>query len=329
MSRLITFPSIEQFRNVIHVVKHKATYTGKDAEGNVTYDETLPKPILKFCGTVKLHGSNAGIVRENGEIWAQSKERVLTPADDNYGFAMYVHGHKSEFEEMFNRVDAPVVAIFGEWCGQGIQRGMAISKLPKMFVVFAIATVDGTTKTWLPKEEVVRICSGYRCIYDFPHWIQNIDFNKPEEVQTILTDMTLAVEEQCPAGKTMGQEGIGEGIVWKCITLGYDDSGYWFKVKGLKHEGVKKIKAHVPVDVERINNIKELVHRLVPEWRLQQFCPKEKDMKHMGVFIRTVMEDVLKEEMDTLSASGFTTKDITSHVSTLCRNYLSEEINKF
>ena len=62
MSKMIKFPSIEQFRNVIRHVKSKAQFVGKDENGDPVYDQSIPLPTLQFCGTVKLHGTNAGIV---------------------------------------------------------------------------------------------------------------------------------------------------------------------------------------------------------------------------------------------------------------------------
>ena len=144
--------------------------------------------------------------------------------------------------------------------------------------------------------------------------------------------MTLAVEEQCPVGKQLG----AEGIVWKCITVGYENSGFWFKVKGEKHSKTK-VKKLATVDVEKINNIKLLAEKLTPTWRLEQMCSKtfdtlnggKLDIKGMGEFIKNTMTDILKEEIDTVAASGFTTKDITGSIAAICRAYLTEQLNDF
>ena len=49
------FPSIEQFRQVVSSVKRSDDYNNKDSD-NTT---------LTFQGTVKLHGTNAGIITHN------------------------------------------------------------------------------------------------------------------------------------------------------------------------------------------------------------------------------------------------------------------------
>ncbi len=47
------FPSIEQFRHAVRAVRDRASFNG------------TPVPTLRFRGTVKLHGTNAGI-HDNG-----------------------------------------------------------------------------------------------------------------------------------------------------------------------------------------------------------------------------------------------------------------------
>jgi hypothetical protein len=84
----IAFPEIGQYRNAIRPVKERAQYTGKNADGSSNYDALLPMPTLSYSGTVKLHGTNAAVClnRTNGDIWFQSRERIITYADDNMGF---------------------------------------------------------------------------------------------------------------------------------------------------------------------------------------------------------------------------------------------------
>ena len=74
--------------------------------------------------TEKLDGTNACvIITVDGEIGAQSRSRLITPDDDNYGFAKWVHDNKQTLIE-----DLGEGRHFGEWWGKGIQRdyGMVI-----------------------------------------------------------------------------------------------------------------------------------------------------------------------------------------------------------
>jgi hypothetical protein len=81
------YSSINQFRNVIKEVKTRFDYKGKDADGNAIFQHTENYPILKFRGTVKLHGTNASIVKyADNRLEYQSRERVLSLNEDNANF---------------------------------------------------------------------------------------------------------------------------------------------------------------------------------------------------------------------------------------------------
>lgn len=356
--KMIKWPSIEQFRNVVKNVQHRARYKGQDENGEAIYWPFAPMPKLKFEGTVKLHGTNASVVCPNDDIsvdtmWCQSRENIITPQKDNAGFAMFVESMKEEFVDLLSTARGvhptrghglPYIIVFGEWCGKGIQSGVAISELPKMFVIFGMAFSDEEgNKTYFTRQEVVDTVDGCReyvghgftvkSIYDFPTYGTTIDFENPHESQNFLNKMTADVEEQCPVGYHYGIQGVGEGIVWRCVEPGYDDSGFWFKVKGEKHSN-SKVKTLAAVDVEKINNMKALCEKLAHEGRLEQMHQQvfdtlnggETDIKRMGDFIKAVMQDVFKEEMDTIAASGFNGKEINGPISKICRDFIMKKL---
>jgi len=69
--------------------------------------------------TEKIDGTNGCVlVTENGDVIAGSRTRWITPEDDNHGFAKWVSEHADEL-----RIGLGVGRHFGEWWGQGIQRG--------------------------------------------------------------------------------------------------------------------------------------------------------------------------------------------------------------
>lgn len=350
------YPSIEQFRNAIYQVRSRSQYVGRDVNDDPIYDETLPLPTLEYQGTVKLHGTNAAIVIDcSGDtpVYSyQSRSRVITPQDDNEGFAkfatyIYEEGYCVS-SELYNQTLSiglvpsyyseanglyvlehhlykdSIFKIYGEWCGQGIQSGTAISGLNKMFVIFSIQ-VD---ETWLGEDDIKRFSMPHLNVYtifDFPTFDISIDFNRPETASNILADLTNKVEEQCPVGNQFGVIGIGEGIVWKCVTPGWEDSRFWFKVKGEKHQS-SKVKTLAPVDVEKIGNIRELVSTFITESRLNQGMEGLTfDRKNLGNFIKWVNADVEKEESDTITANNFTMKDISSEVTKQAKVWFFEK----
>jgi hypothetical protein len=73
--------------------------------------------------TEKMDGTNAQIcIGENGEFMAGSRTRFITPDDDNFGFAAWAYENKN------NLLNLGPGRHFGEWWGQGIQRGYSLTE---------------------------------------------------------------------------------------------------------------------------------------------------------------------------------------------------------
>jgi hypothetical protein len=312
------FPKIGQFRDVINHVKQKTRFVGLDDAGEALFDATLPLPKMVFKGTVKLHGTNAAISRNSdGSIHFQSRERIITPNNDNAGFATWASTIDwRQFLAAFAEFDQ--VVIFGEWCGGNIQQGVAINQLPKMFVIFK-ALADGIwftpTDLCLPEKQIFNI-------RHFPTFEVEIDFEHPEHVQNHLIEITEAVEAECPVGKAFGVSGIGEGVVWTSVT----DRSLIFKVKGDKHSSTKT-KRLASVDMELVGNIEEFIENTVTENRLNQGLEHVTlDMKSTGDFIRWVFNDILTEEADVIVASGLEPKNIGKYVSVKAKKFFFERI---
>lgn len=113
----IAMTKIGQFRNVVKPVIDAARFVGTDENGEPIFNETKP-PVLKFTGTVKLHGTCASVCYDGKEIWAQSKNNIITPEKDNAGFARFVYNNKEYFEKLMKSLYAgDTMALFGEWAG--------------------------------------------------------------------------------------------------------------------------------------------------------------------------------------------------------------------
>jgi hypothetical protein len=340
MKKHISFPSIEQFRHVNATVNRQFNFVGLDENGEAIYDHNKDKPTLKFKGTVKLHGTNAGICFNNEDgMWAQSRENIITPESDNAGFAFFVESNREIFESMFVHVaehhgidlNTNTISIYGEWCGGNIQKGVGITNLPKSFFIFGIKVTphvesDEERKTkpayWVDYSHWRNNQARIYNIDDFQTWEMDIDFNRPELSQNQLSELTIAVEEECPVAKAFGFSGIGEGIVWSCEFKGVV---HRFKVKGEKHSS-SKVKTLAAVDVEKVNSIKEFVDYAVTESRFNQGIEKTFpnnepiDVKKMGSLIKWVTDDIIKEEIDTMKASNLEPKDVNKFVSTKVRD---------
>lgn len=324
----IPFPEIQQFRNTIRTVKERAEFDG------------VPLPTLTFIGSVKLHGTNASVVfPKEGGFYCQSRSQIITPEQDNAGFARWANENEEAFLSVCRRLyreypEGEGFVVYGEWCGQGIQKGVAISQTPKKFVVFAISLLKDGGRNWahpLCLSELVEPL--FPCIYDYPHWELEIDFNKPEEAQNRLVELTNAVEAECPVGKAFGVSGIGEGIVWwpRPRVGGFNTRDLAFKVKGEKHSE-SKVKTLAAVDTEKLASINELVDTVLTEHRLEKKLEALQeqghpfDIKSTGAFLKLVCTDVHKEEADTIAASGIKESDVMQAVNRAAKQWWMEKL---
>lgn len=340
---MLPFPSIKQFRNVVAHVRRNASFMGLDDAGEPIYNRAAKFPRLTFVGTVKLHGTNAAVVFDQRGITFQSRERELTLTSDNAGFYAHMKQPKQVLA-LYNlwttiakeaglgirdTYDNTSIAIYGEWCGGNIQKGIAISGLPKMFVIFAV-TVNGEWMADLPPRLHDKAASIYS-IDQFAKWFMFIDFEQPEQSENQLAALTEAVEASCPAGEYFGQLGIGEGIVWRCMEDSSPD--LWFKVKGEKHSA-SKVKTLALTDVEAVESIRAFVAQTVTEARLEQGLHnlvneqgKPFAMTSIGDFLRWVHGDVMKEEGDTLEASGLEPKKLGGPIAQVAKRWYIDRLN--
>jgi hypothetical protein len=323
---MIKFPSIGQYRDTVKLIRYSA------------YTNGISDPTLSFTGTVKLHGTNAGVVfNPNGTVDFQSRERVLSLQQDNFGFMMYMSNHMEELLSIkdivinrFNITDQQhPIAIFGEWCGEGIQKGVGISELPRMWVIFSIQYGDKeffqTPNTGICIPDA-RVYSS--TIFDVYH--TDINFASPELHQNYLADLTNKVEQECPVAKFFGVEGIGEGIVWRCDDPNYKD--VLFKVKGEKHSS-SKVKTLANVDVEAIESMNAFVESVVTTNRLDQglsvltnelLMPLENSS--IGKYIQWVIGDIVKEESDTIITNQIDIKKANPLISKKARDYFKSKV---
>lgn len=92
----------------------------------------IPRLRRETVVTEKLDGTNAQIyVGEDGGFLVGSRNRWITPDDDNFGFATWAYERKEELMGLGHGHH------FGEWWGQGIQRGYGLDE--KRFSLFNTA----------------------------------------------------------------------------------------------------------------------------------------------------------------------------------------------
>lgn len=98
----------------------------------------IPRMNRLMTVTEKIDGTNGAVIVEDrdGElvVSAQSRNRLITPEQDNFGFARWVHEHAAELGTTLGEG-----RHFGEWWGSGIQRGYGLTKGDKRFSLFNTA----------------------------------------------------------------------------------------------------------------------------------------------------------------------------------------------
>lgn len=337
MKKFCPFPEIGQFRNIVKQIVDSTQYVGRDENDDPIYDPTLKMPIITMVGTTKLHGTNASVsINQDGEQWAGSRSQIITPSNDNAGMAQFAYGKRDVFAELFNLIPFngyDYVTIFGEWCGKGIQKGVAIAELPKMFVIFDIKrsydTIEQGENVYATDDEIKLLRSPENQIYnifDYPTQEITIDFANPGLSQNHIIELTINVEDECPVGKAFGISSVGEGLVFSFI----DNNGVKrrFKSKGLKHSN-SKVKVLHAVDKPRLIKINEIAEQVTPVWRLSQMLETTFDIMNggyldrtkLGEYIKNVITDIVKEDLDIITDAGLELKDIGGKISNIAKNY--------
>lgn len=309
--KFIKYPSIEQFRSVVRKVRSRSEYLNQK------------NPIIEFNGSVKLHGTNGGIGWDGKNLWCQSRNNILDIHNTNNGFYIYVMNNISYFSDLLNKMlgGNNQVILFGEWCGEGIQKGVALTNLEKMFVGFGVMKTKSDIDFWDNEELEKVFCEDIKLynINMFKNYSISVDTNNPEKCQNLLVELVGEVEKECPVGKYFGVSGVGEGIVFSGE---YQGIHYVFKAKGQKHS-VSKTKTVVPVDIEKINSSIKFAEYAVTRNRVLQAVQETNstDEKDTGKVIKWVMCDISKEELDTLLENNLSMKDVQSKCCNLIRDF--------
>lgn len=282
----------------------------------------INKPV-KYMAKVKLHGSNTAVVISGeGEVTAQSREIILTPEKDLKGFARWCAA-KPEFQKL--AIANKTMAIFGEWVGPGINKGMATNQLPnKIFAVFAIIIIEGEQYKQFIYEpsQIQYIIGDIKDVVVLPwynvDYTLSVDFNNQEALNEIVKDINdrvAEVEKQDPfIFDRFGIKGVGEGLVYYPVSeTGYTMfSNLVFKAKGEKHQTLANSKP-AQVDPAVVDSANEFAKLVLTPARLEQGVMAVSgtlvfEMKSIVLFLKWIQGDIEKECGNELEASGLDKK---------------------
>lgn len=302
----VAWSSIELLHNVVRTLAHL------HALGR-------PLPVVAYRAKVKLHGSNCAVQVSEAGVVAQSRTSLLTAESDYKGFAAWVRRGEAYFQTL-----APGIVVFGEWCGPGVEKGMAISAAPrKLFVVFAVQV--GGRIVYDPDEirALVPVDGAPAELHVLP-WegdAIDIDFASRaalDAVAAALNERVAEVEREDPwVKRALGISGLGEGLVFYPVRVdgaapAADPEGLaqlMFKAKGEKHR-TAGTKTAVAVDAAVVASVEQFVALMVTPARLVQglaaigAADRPRDPALTGKFLAWIVGDVRKESVAELEASG-------------------------
>src|SRR5262249_5310787 len=147
---------------------------------------------------------------------------LLSAGSDYKGFAAWVAAHRDYFGALSSGM-----VVFGEWCGPGVEKGMAISQAKtKLFVVFAVRRDDGTN-VYEPEQRRALLPAVHAPAElhvlpweGAPITIAFGDRARLDEVAAELNARVAVVEREDPWVKgALGISGLGEGLVFYPVSV--------------------------------------------------------------------------------------------------------------
>ncbi|KAJ4351614.1 uncharacterized protein N0V89_006957 [Didymosphaeria variabile] len=282
-----------------------------------------PIPIV---GTVKLHGTHADIlVTSDNIIILQSRNNaVLLKTADNLGFANAMSWKQPTIlrlrDQFLTRwkelnpnktlsTELPIT-IAGEWIGEKIRKGVAISRLSRRLVIIS-AKINGA---WVTDNDYADIEAPEDDIYNISRAGTYHSILYPEEPHKTINELEAladTIAAHCPFAESFGISGEGEGLVWKLVPY-ISDSDLWFKTKGGHFKPTfTPAPKKPPVDqAEKCELAKALAKSWCSEQRLEQGWDYlrekgiEQNMKGIGAFLKWVQVDILTEEKGYVAEHG-------------------------
>ncbi|KAK0120142.1 hypothetical protein ONS95_011549 [Cadophora gregata] len=303
----------------------------RDRAVNVLRDEVTR--LIRFTGTVKLHGQHADVViNPNNTIRLQSRNKpALDEKHDIMGFAKTMFGLEKNLLRLKQRIEGrwmelnrnkklsethPLI-IAGEWVGPGIQKNVALDGLPRKYFVITSISLNNF---WLDDQLYADIedeDAGIVHIARGGFFLEELDVTDLATCQQRMMAVALEVEKTCPFSKTFGIIGRGEGVVWKAAQPLGMDPRMWVKTKGpdfvvTRTADLPKPIAKADITVlgdDMIERTRQFAYATTTEPRLQQVwqvmkleyaMPMDKSSKKR--FMQYVSDDILREEKQRIKA---------------------------
>ncbi len=307
-------------------------------------------PKLRYRATTKLHGAQGSIyVTPEGEVVPQSRNLVLGEQEDSHGFARWVLSRQEAFKACLK----PGFVVYGEWCGPGIQKKVALNALEKpafaCFSVFDISSghiypADTVKERYLSLELAPELRDE---VFVIPLGVSfDIDWRNCEDSFQDICSLADEVSLLDPWVKErFGIEGPGEGLVLypEAVLPGQTSnidtfdfsrrelfSKYVFKVHG-EHFGKGKWQSpHRTIELQKFAEGEAFAAYFVTSRRMSQ-CLVELELQEndlgsgdLKLVQRWMGQDIKKESIEYLKQAGFKWKHVSGAVSQRVRLLFAE-----
>lgn len=324
----------------------------KNAYGHIMRNIPQDHGPCYVSGTVKIHGTNAGVARIDGKLVPYSRTRIISAESDNYDFAKFVLANEAWFHAAFDELadflpemPGSFLVIYGEYAGPSVQTTVALSRLThRMFFPFAATVATGDEEPYYLTKTPFLFSNvpASPNIFPIPTLHERyVNFHDASQVRDFLAEvetLTEAVDKQCPIALALGIYGNGEGIVWEIRyklqkMSGWDARQIFFKSKGHSHRraGEKKLQLTDPGVSLQIN---EFVQEVLSEDRLVQCADFLRaddvviDIRATGAFLKHINVDVTRECAAEITEAGFDSKLVARYISAAAakwyKGYISE-----
>lgn len=332
------WPSIESFYNVRKTIQKYGVAAGS---------------IVTYRAKVKLHGACAafsidGDTARGATLQTYSRTTIVTLENDPMGFSRWIENRRDQLLSLHQ--PGTSIIVYGEWAGQGIQKGVAASQVERFFAVFAARVSraeDSMSEEFITNPDELRAyVQGVPGCYVLPWFNDGEEFVVPWEAdsdsfENVISRMNshVAAVEACDpfVSKMFGVAGIGEGLVFYPVSEQHrsfaDFSYLCYKAKGDKH---KTIVHAAPVQAEPtvIEGLDEFVRNVLPQSRLEQGIRATNDgsdiamMVNLGPFLKWISLDLEKETVEELRVSGLDRKVVFKKCNEYARNWFMNESRK-
>ena len=100
------------------------------------------------------------------------------------------------------------------------------------------------------------------------------------------------------------------------------------------HQKTERIqREYSPEELEKNKKIIEVAEKVTPEWRLEQMLEQTLNLNNggtidrtkLGEYLKNLINDVIKEDLDILAEAGLEPKEVNKYISQIGRDYFFEQ----